>query len=47
MRQTNIFDFLIESFTDNISNIEDTRKQRTNIIYSLKDIILTFAPKTK
>jgi hypothetical protein len=34
MRQTNIFDFLIESFTDNISNIEDTRKQRTNIIYS-------------
>ena len=41
MRQTNIFDFLIESFTDNISNIEDTRKQRTNIIYSLKDIILS------
>ncbi len=33
MRQTNIFDFLIESFTSNISNIEDTRKQRTNIIY--------------
>lgn len=33
MRQTNIFDFLIESFTHNISNIEDTRKQRTN--YSL------------
>ena len=41
MRQTNIFDFLIESFTHNISNIEDTRKQRTNIIYSLKDIILS------
>ncbi len=41
MRQTNIFDSLIESFTSNISNIEDTRKQRTNIIYSLKDIILS------
>ena len=41
MRQTNIFDFLIESFTHNISNIEDSRKQRTNLIYSLKDIILS------
>ncbi len=41
MRQTNIFDFLIESFTDNISNVEDTRKQRTNLVYSLKDIILS------
>jgi hypothetical protein len=41
MKQTSIFDFLIESLTHNISNIEDTRKQRTNIIYSLKDIILS------
>ena len=41
MRQTNIFDFLIESFSHNISNIEDTRKQRSNIIYSLKDIVLS------
>ena len=41
MRQTNIFDFLIESFTNNISHIEDSRKQRANIIYSLKDIILS------
>ena len=41
MRQTNIFDFLIESFTHNISNIEDSRKQRTNLVYSLKDIILS------
>ena len=41
MRQTNIFDFLIESLTHNISNIEDSRKQRTNIIYSLKDIVLS------
>jgi len=41
MRQTNIFDFLIESFTHNISNIEDNRKQRTNLVYSLKDIILS------
>jgi hypothetical protein len=41
MRQANIFDFLIESFTHNISNIEDSRKQRTNLIYSLKDIILS------
>jgi len=38
MRQTNIFDFLLESFTHNIANIEDTRKQRTNIIYSLLEI---------
>ena len=41
MRQTNIFDFLIESFTHNISNIEDSRKQRTNLVYSLKDIVLS------
>jgi len=41
MNQTNIFDFLIESLTHNISNIEDSRKQRTNLIYSLKDIILS------
>ena len=41
MRQTNIFDFLLESFTHNILNIEDSRKQRTNLIYSLKDIILS------
>lgn len=41
MKQSNIFDFLIESLTHNISNIEDTRKQRTNLIYSLKDIILS------
>ena len=41
MKQTNIFDFLIESLTHNISNIEDNRKQRSNLIYSLKDIILS------
>ena len=41
MNQTNIFDFLIESLTHNISNIVDSRKQRTNLIYSLKDIILS------
>ena len=41
MKQTNIFNFLIESLTHNISNIEDSRKQRTNLIYSLKDIILS------
>ena len=41
MKQTNIFDFLIESITHNISNIEDSRKQRSNLIYSLKDIILS------
>jgi len=40
-KQTNIFDFLVESLTHNILNIEDTRKQRSNIIYSLKDIILS------
>ena len=40
MKQSNIIDFLIESLTHNISNIEDSRKQRTNLIYSLKDIIL-------
>ena len=40
-KQTNIFDFLVESLTHNISSIEDTRKQRSNIIYSLKDIILS------
>ena len=41
MKQTNIFDFLIATLTHNISNIEDTRKQRTNLVYSLKDIILS------
>jgi hypothetical protein len=41
MKQTNIFDFLIETLTHNISNIEDSRKQKTNLIYSLKDIILS------
>lgn len=41
MKQTNIFDFLIETLTHNISNIEDSRKQRTNLVYSLKDIILS------
>jgi len=40
-RQTNIFDFLVESLTHNITNIVDTRKQRSNIVYSLKDIILS------
>ena len=40
-KQTNIFDFLIESLIHNISSIEDKRKQRSNIIYSLKDIILS------
>ena len=40
-KQTNIFDFLIDSFTTNIDNIEDTRRQRKDIKYSFKDIILS------
>ena len=32
MKQTNIFDFLIESFTYNISNIADNRKQRSSFL---------------
>ncbi len=40
-RQTNIFDFLLDTFTENISNIEDTRRQRDDIKYSFKDIILS------
>lgn len=41
MKQTNIFDFLIATLSHNISNIKDSRKQRTNLVYSLKDIILS------
>ena len=39
--QTNIFDFLIETFTSNINNIKDTRRQRSDLQYKFKDIILT------
>ncbi len=41
MKQLNIFDFLKESLINNISNIEDTRKQRSNLVYSLQDIVLS------
>ena len=40
-KQTNIFDFLIKTFTSNIDDIKDTRRQRDDIKYSLKDIILS------
>jgi len=40
-KQTNIFDFLIDTFTSNINNIKDTRRQRDDIKYSFKDIILS------
>jgi len=40
-KQTNIFDFLIDNFTSNINNIEDTRRQREDIKYSFNDIILS------
>jgi len=40
-KQTNIFDFLIDNFTLNINNIEDTRRQREDIKYSFNDIILS------
>jgi hypothetical protein len=40
-RQTDIFDFLIDNFTSNINNIEDTRRQREDIKYSFNDIILS------
>jgi len=40
-KQTNIFDFLIETFTSNIDNIKDTRRQREDIKYSFKDILLS------
>jgi len=41
MKQTNIFDFLIESMSDTIDTIIDTRKQRKNLKYSLDDIVLS------
>ena len=40
-KQTNIFDFLIDTFTSNINNIQDMRRQRDDIKYSFKDIILS------
>ena len=40
-KQTNIFDFLLDTFTENINNIKDTRRQRDDIKYSFKDIILS------
>lgn len=41
MKKLNIFDFLIKSLANNISNMEDTTKQRSNLIYNLKDIVLS------
>ena len=41
MKQTNIFDFLIESMSDTIDTIIDSRKQRKNLKYSLEDIVLS------
>lgn len=41
MKQTNIFDFLIESLSDTIHAIVDVRKQRSNLKYSLHDIVLS------
>lgn len=40
-KQTNIFDFLVETFKSNIDNIKDTRRQRSDLQYKFKDIILT------
>jgi len=40
-RQTSIFDFMLDKFTTNIDNIKDTRRQRSDIKYSFKDIILS------
>ena len=41
MKQTNIFDFLVESMSDTIYSIVDSRKQRKNLKYSLHDIVLS------
>ena len=41
MKQTNIFDFLVESMSDTIHTIVDSRKQRKNLKYSLHDIVLS------
>ena len=41
LRQTNIFDFLMNTLSSNIDNIKDTRRQRSDIKYNLKDIILS------
>jgi len=41
LKQTNIFDFLVETFSSNIDNIIDTRRQRSDIKYKFKDIILS------
>jgi hypothetical protein len=40
-KQTNIFEFLVDAFSKNIDNIKDTRRQRDDIKYSFKDIILS------
>lgn len=40
-RQTNIFEFLVDTFTSNINNIKDTRRQRSDLKYKFKDILLT------
>ena len=41
MKQTDIFKSLMDIFTKNISNLKDHRKQKSNLKYSLKDIVLS------
>ncbi len=40
-KQTNIFDFLVETLSSNINKITDTRRQRNDLKYKFKDIILS------
>ena len=41
MEQLDIFKSLMDIFTKNISNLKDHRKQKSNLKYSLKDIVLS------
>jgi len=40
-KQTNIFDFLVETLSSNCDKIKDTRRQRSDLKYKFKDIILS------
>lgn len=40
-KQTNIFDFLVDTLSSNTDKIKDSRRQRSDLKYRLKDIILS------
>jgi hypothetical protein len=41
LKQTNIFDFLVETLSSNIDNILDVRRQRSDLQYKFRDILLS------